>query len=65
MNRGKRLIAAGDVTGEHPHAQQGVLAIPLAQSFQADTERAELLGQAGRTYLTCWIDHKVKKSVPK
>ena len=33
---GQRLIAAWDITGEHQHAGRGVLAVPLAQSIEAD-----------------------------
>ena len=41
----QRLIAARDVTGEHQHPRRGVLAIPLAETLEADAQRAEMLGQ--------------------
>ena len=33
---GERLIAAWDVTGEHQHAGGGIVAVPPAQSIEAD-----------------------------
>jgi hypothetical protein len=42
---GQWLIATRDIAGEHQHTRRSVLTIPLAQSIEAHTQRAELLGQ--------------------
>jgi hypothetical protein len=39
---GERVVELRDVTGEHQPPRRRVLAVPLAQTFQADSQRREL-----------------------
>ena len=44
---GQRLVADGQVAGEHEHAGRDVVAVPFGEAFEAGAQGAEVLGQAG------------------
>ena len=44
---GQRLVAAGQIAGEHEHPGRHVVAVPFGEAFETGAQCAEVLGQAG------------------
>ena len=44
---GQRLVAPGQVAGEHEHPGRDVVAVPFGEPFETGAQGAEVLGQAG------------------
>ena len=44
---GQRLVAAGQIAGEHEHPGRHIVAVPFGEAFETGAQCAEVLGQAG------------------
>ena len=44
---GQRLVAEGQIAGEHEHPGRDVVAVPFGEAFETGAQGAEVLGQAG------------------
>jgi integrase len=44
---GQRLVADGQVPGEHEHPGRDIVTVPFGEAFKAGAQRAEVLGRAG------------------